>query len=102
MNHARRLALLTSAWLALAASADEPEPPRKLSKLSGHENFVVSVAVSPDGKRVVSGGDDVALRFWDAHNGKAIRSVTPSYVPVQGRGAGALTSSPAGTPVRTS
>jgi WD40 repeat protein len=78
------------------------EPARKLSKLAGHENFVVSVAVSPDGRRVVSGGDDVALRFWDVRRGRAVRSVKPSDVPVRGGWAGAVTFSPDGKTVAAS
>ena len=32
--------------------------------LKGHTNSVLSVAFSPDGKRIVSGSDDSTLRRW--------------------------------------
>jgi WD40 repeat protein len=41
--------------------------------LEGHGDVVVSVAVSPDGCRVLSGGNDGALRLWDLHSGKQVR-----------------------------
>jgi WD40 repeat protein len=34
--------------------------------MTGHTGWVFSVASSPDGNRIVSGGGDNALRLWDA------------------------------------
>jgi WD40 repeat protein len=34
--------------------------------LSGHSDSVNCVAFSPDGKRIVSGSDDLTIRVWDA------------------------------------
>ncbi len=36
-----------------------------LRTLPGHEGMVVSVAFTPDGKFLVSGGDDRAVILWD-------------------------------------
>lgn len=36
----------------------------------GHDDFVVSVAVSPDGKWVVSGSKDRCVLFWDPTDGQ--------------------------------
>ena len=32
----------------------------------GHTNGVLSVAFSPDGKKIVSGSQDMTLKVWDA------------------------------------
>ncbi len=40
--------------------------------LQGHTDSVWSVAVSPDGQRIVSGSDDNTVRIWDAATGKPI------------------------------
>ena len=35
--------------------------------LEGHTNAIHCVKYSPDGKQIVSGGDDNTLRIWDAN-----------------------------------
>ena len=39
---------------------------RSLGSFEGHSSFVVTVAFTPDGKRILSGGYDNALYLWDA------------------------------------
>ncbi len=40
---------------------------RRKSKLKGHtQTQVISVAFSPDGKRIVSGSYDDTVKVWDA------------------------------------
>jgi WD40 repeat protein len=47
--------------------------------LQGHTDRLWSVAISPDGTRIVSGSNDNTIRMWDAETGKAFG------VPLQGR-----------------
>ena len=41
-----------------------------------HDDSVISVAFSPDGKYVVSGSDDNTARVWEACSGKEIARMT--------------------------
>lgn len=34
--------------------------------MTGHSQKVFTVAFSPDGSRIVSGGNDAVIRIWDA------------------------------------
>ena len=47
--------------MLVAASLD-----LKAEKQSAHSNYVTSVAFSPDGKTIVSGSEDEAIKLWDA------------------------------------
>ena len=37
--------------------------------LPGHTDAILHVSYSPDGQRLVSGGGDTTVRFWDVHTG---------------------------------
>lgn len=41
------------------------------STLNGHKDYVLSVAISPDGQWVVSGSKDRSIQFWDMTTGQA-------------------------------
>ncbi len=43
--------------------------------LQGHENSVLSVAISPDGKTIASSGDDRKIKLWNLATGKPISSL---------------------------
>ncbi len=43
-------------------------------QLTGHTDWVMSVAISSDGKRVASGGRVGTIRLWDWENSRLIRA----------------------------
>lgn len=45
---------------------------RILRHLEGHRNWVVSLAFSPDGKRLISGAGDSTARVWDVNSGNEL------------------------------
>lgn len=53
-------------WRPLLAFGKRPEP----IVLRGHADAVTSIAFSPDGRRIVSGGRDGTLRVWDTATGQ--------------------------------
>ena len=44
--------------------------------LSGHTDWVRSVAFSGDGSKVVSGSDDNTVKIWSADNGEVIQTLS--------------------------
>ena len=42
--------------------------------VAGHSETVNSIAISPDGKRVVSGSDDELVKMWNAETGAEVSS----------------------------
>ena len=48
---------------------------RKAMPLMGHAGLVHSVAIGPDGKRIVSGSSDGTVKLWDAGTGQVLRTL---------------------------
>ena len=44
--------------------------------LTGHTGLVAAVGWSPDGSRLVSGGDDGTVRVWEAGSGRLLHTLT--------------------------
>jgi len=47
---------------------------RQVRTMTGHSIIVLSVAFSPDGKRIVCGSFQGIIRIWDAATGAEVRS----------------------------
>lgn len=50
----------------------DPESGRELLALKGHPHLVVSVAFSPDGRRLLTGSTDQTARIWDLADGREL------------------------------
>ncbi len=53
----------------------QKNPPLTQLDTGGHMAQVLSVAFTPDGKFLVSAGDDKAVRVWDLRAGKTVRTI---------------------------
>jgi WD40 repeat protein len=52
------------------------ESPALVRTFIGHQDWVVAVAVTSDGRQAVSGSDDRSLKLWDLQTGRVLRSFT--------------------------
>lgn len=68
--------LLGSMFSASLLGLSAQEPPAKLEKiLEGHDGPVYSVAYTPDGKTLVSGGHDKTVRVWNLATGRNVKTL---------------------------
>jgi len=49
---------------------------RSIMTLCGHKSHVNSVALSPDGKHIVSGGEDNTIKVWDTKTGAEVMTIS--------------------------
>lgn len=45
-----------------------------IKTLVGHESTVISIAISPDGKYLISGGDDFNIKLWNIETGECLKT----------------------------
>ncbi|MEO1444714.1 MAG: NB-ARC domain-containing protein, partial [Cyanobacteria bacterium J06635_11] len=64
-------------WLwRTAFSAAAGDIKSHISTLQGHQNWVCSVAFSPDGTQLVSGSADRTIRLWDVGTGECLKTLS--------------------------
>ena len=52
------------------------------NKMDGHEFTVWSLAITPNGQKLVSGGQDATIRLWDFASGKELHKFVGHEGPV--------------------
>src|SRR5262249_53738448 len=50
----------------------------------GHENHVIALTLTPDGRTLFSGGDDRIIRVWDVATAREVRVIGPLKAQVSG------------------
>lgn len=69
--------LISNLPMILCAPADRSTfnpSPSLLRLLDGHTETVLTLAVTPDGKKVISGSKDHSIRVWDVKTGQCVRT----------------------------
>jgi serine/threonine protein kinase len=64
-------------------AAPAPAPLRESRRFTGHTDRVNCVAVSPDGRWVLSGGKDRTVRLWETATGTEVRCLTAGMAEVR-------------------
>src|SRR5262249_21818881 len=78
-----RFYLLFQVTFILPAAAQDKLKVELVAQI-GHWRSVSSVAFSPDGRKVLSGGTDDAVKLWDVSTGKLLRTFEGHLEDVEG------------------
>ena len=71
------------------------------ARLEGHSEPVRSIALSPDGKTLISSSEDTTIRLWDIDRRAEIASYTPSWSKGKGKIVVQVSFSPNGKTITT-
>ncbi len=80
--HAGRAVALAWLLLSLLETAAGQSAPPQLQYLEGHQGAVRDVAITSDGRLLISVGTDGSLRVWDRATGQLLRTVTAHNKPI--------------------
>ena len=63
------------------AGAEASAGPQLMLDTGGHMAKVNGLAITPDGKQIVSGSQDKTIRIWDTETGKTVRTIRGEVAP---------------------
>jgi Proline racemase/WD domain, G-beta repeat len=69
------LASILALVCAMTATARSEGAPFLMLDTGGHQANIWSMAYTPDGRYLISAGDDKAVRVWDLKENKAVRTI---------------------------
>ena len=61
----------SSSLMSTSTLSDHDSEPELVNTLRSHKSAINSVVYSPDGKRIISGGEDCSIIFWNLQGEKA-------------------------------